>query len=64
MRQQQDGREPNGLEHSVPVSLDPGALGLCDRAVRTPSRLLPDAVPARITAILTSWDTERAGESS
>jgi hypothetical protein len=50
------------LEHSVPVSLDPGALGLCDRAVRPPSRLLPDAVRARITAILASWNLP--GESS
>jgi hypothetical protein len=50
------------LEHSVPVSLDPGALGLCDRAVRPRSRLLPDAVRARITAILACWNLP--GESS
>jgi 4-hydroxy-tetrahydrodipicolinate synthase len=37
-------------------------LGLCDRAVRPPSRLLPGAVRARITAILASWNLP--GESS
>jgi hypothetical protein len=69
----------NRWEHSVPVSLDPGAADRlrsalatvvavpvtpfdCDRAVRPPSRLLPDAVRARVTAILASW--ELPGESS
>jgi len=39
-------------------------LGLCGRAVRPPSRLLPEAVRSEIAAILASWGLGGAGESS
>ncbi len=39
-------------------------LGLCDRAVRPPSRVLPEPARARIAAILASWDLRGTGEPS
>jgi 4-hydroxy-tetrahydrodipicolinate synthase len=39
-------------------------LGVCGRAVRPPSRLLPQAAREQVAAVLTSWDTKRAEEAS
>jgi 4-hydroxy-tetrahydrodipicolinate synthase len=39
-------------------------LGVCGRAVRPPSRLLPEAAREQVAAVLASWDTGRGEEAS
>ncbi len=39
-------------------------LGVCGRAVRPPSRLLPEAAREQVAAVLASWDTGRWEEAS
>jgi 4-hydroxy-tetrahydrodipicolinate synthase len=39
-------------------------LGVCGRAVRPPSRLLPEAAREQVAAVLVSWDAGRGEEAS
>jgi 4-hydroxy-tetrahydrodipicolinate synthase len=39
-------------------------LGVCGRAVRPPSRLLPETAREQVAAVLASWDTGRGEETS